>query len=185
MARAARTLNPQELRQLHAARRRMWIDLALLLGAVLVLFVILLQVNAVIGASGGLIGAVFARAFVTGPYQRRLRETGLTQAEAAAILKAEREQRTGLAQQSPQRRSAGERRTALILFVLGVVAVVLLVVAAVYVFTNANKDSTEVSAPLFAISVFGGFACLIAAPSLLLMADRYRRSAADRLRGRR
>jgi uncharacterized membrane protein len=74
-------------------------------------------------------------------------------------------------------------RASRVCLTLGLLVAASLFPAAIYFFSRANR-TVEEDAPTdvwFAVSAFGGFAALIVAPTLLVMAQQYRRRAEARI----
>jgi hypothetical protein len=175
----ARQLRPRQLEELLRAQRKVkiavWLTVLGVIAAIALL--IMADVTFTVAPCAGL--GIVIGALVSAPYRRVVRELGLSMPEAREILDAERDRRSGLADLPPQARARRELRASYIYLVLGLLALAALVPAAVYFFDHANKTVDE-HAPTdwwFAISAFGGFAALIAAPTMLVMARNHRRGA--------
>ncbi|WP_033341590.1 hypothetical protein [Catenuloplanes japonicus] len=169
-----RQLSPDELDQLFRSNRNLKISMWTLLGVLVPALIGLSFVGinlAVTGATGAFIGGLLLI-----PQQSLLRRLGLSGPEARAILEAERERRSGAAQQPPEVRAARDRRFGHVYLVIGLACAVLLIVCMSYFFPKAGQTTVEGEPgdPWFGISFFVGFASLIAAPSFISAArQRY------------
>ncbi|MFD6096195.1 hypothetical protein ACFVWN_11575 [Nocardiopsis flavescens] len=116
---------------------------------------------------------------VIAPRQRLLGELGITREEAAALLRAERERRSGVALPARDRARRESVKAALCLAV-GLVLAVSFVACAYYIFTTAGQVHPEGEPldPWLVTSFFVGFVSLFA-PVFLLGAKRYRDEARD------
>ncbi|MEU7900507.1 hypothetical protein AB0B45_47705 [Nonomuraea sp. NPDC049152] len=113
------------------------------------------------------------------PQRRLLNELGLTNVEAKAIIGAEREHRSGLADLPPEARARREVRRAGVFLVAGLVLVIVFAVAVFYFFGHAGQTVEEDAPvdPWFGISFFAGFAALCTGPAFLWQANLHKKRA--------
>lgn len=175
-----RELNAEELDRLVRSNRRLMISLtvtlAVIVGAVALL--VLNDLDFVIRGGAGL--GVLIGALLLIPHRRVVRDLGLTTAEARAVLRADREQRSGVAALSPAARAQRDSVRGVIWLVVGLVLLVVTVVAASYFFSKAGQTVEEdaPSDPWFGASFFGGSGALLVGIGALLSSSAYRHSAA-------
>lgn len=172
-----RTLTPEELDRLVRSHRRLIISAVVAVVLVLALVILLIPAGVPVPLGGG-IGVLIGFLLLL-PHRRLLSELGLTRPEAAAILAAERERRSGVAALAPQVRAARAILRSRIYLALGLVLTVIFFVAGAYFVNNAGKtvDEDAPSNPWFGISFFAAIAALFLVPTFLWLARKHKTSA--------
>ncbi|MFL1376403.1 MULTISPECIES: hypothetical protein [unclassified Nocardiopsis] len=114
------------------------------------------------------------------PRQRLLGELGLTREEATALLRAERERRSGVAALPARSRARRETVKAALFLAVGLVLAVCFVACAYYIFTTGGqvRPEGEPLGPGLPVAFFLGFVSLLA-PVFLLGAKRHWEEARD------
>jgi len=174
-----RSLSPDELERLIRSHRRQKISLLVTIAVIIVLFVPMALSDVPFPSGLGAGVGVGIGLLLLIPQRRLLKELGITNVEAQAILEAERERRSGLADLPPEARAKREKWRAGVFLVAGLVLVVVFFVAAFYFFGQAGQTVEEDAPadPWFGISFFAGFAALCAGPAFLWQANLHRKRA--------
>ncbi|MFF5213337.1 hypothetical protein [Streptosporangium sp. NPDC000396] len=174
-----RSLSPGELERLIRSHGRLKMSLSVTIVVIIALFVLMALADVPFLSGLGVGVGVGIGLLLRIPQRRLLNELGLTNVEAKAIVAAERERRSGLADLPPEARARREARRAGIFLVAGLVLVIVFFVAAFYFFGHAGQ-TVEEDAPLdpwFGISFFAGFAALCAGPAFLWQASLHKKLA--------
>ncbi|GIG61699.1 hypothetical protein Lfu02_60710 [Longispora fulva] len=174
-----REISEEDLRRLRESNRRLKISLLATLAVVIAGVVLLVAADVSFPLGGGGFIGICIGLLLLIPQRRLLRELGLTNTEARAILEADRERRSGVAALPPAARAERETLRARVFLVAGSVTVLIFLVAAFYFFSKAG-ETVEEDAPTdywFAISFFAGFAALCAGPALLWQSQLHRARA--------
>lgn len=177
-------LTPAELDRLASSHRRLMISAAAaLVVIVLVAAFVLIPADVPVPFGAG-IGVLIGLLLLI-PHRRVLNGLGLSRPEAAAILAAERERRSGVAALPPRDRAARELRRSRVYLAVGLVLTVAFGVAVAYFASKAGKTVEEdaPSDPWFAVSAFTAFGTVCLAPAFLWQARTHKTAADAHLTG--
>jgi hypothetical protein len=174
-----RSLSPKELERLMGSHRRLRASLLITIAVIIAVVVLMALADVGFPSAFGVGIGVGIGSLLLLPQRRVLNELGLTSVEAKAIIQAERERRSGLADLPPGARARREVRLAGVFLVTGLVLVVVFFVSAGYFFGQAGQTVEENAPadPWFGVSFFAGFASLCVGPALLWQARLHKKQA--------
>ncbi|MER5326156.1 hypothetical protein [Streptosporangium roseum] len=174
-----RNLSPDELERLIRSHRRLKVSLLVTITVIIAGLVLMVLFDVPFPSGLGVGIGVGIGLLLLIPQRRLLNKLGLTNVEAKAIIGAERERRTGIADLPPEARARREARRASIFLIAGLVLVIVFFIAAFYFFGHAGQTVEEDAPvdPWFGISFFTGFAALCVGPAFLWQANLHKKEA--------